>query len=153
MELSASGFGDDVDCATGAGSVLSGEAVVQDGHFLDREKGQVGEDRLTSPAIVPVGSIDFEPRLAATGAIGGEHVFVHEDVALVDGLTVGGVKQRQVGDASIQERSLFHSFGIEAIAQLWPIGANFADGPGDGNLRLSAGGVELQFQIGGCAPG
>ena len=56
------------------------------------------------PAIATGRAVDFEPGLASSCAVGGEQLFVHEDIALVDGGAIGGVEQWKIGDAAVQQR-------------------------------------------------
>ena len=128
MELVAAAFGDDVDDAAGAGAVLGGEGVGQHGHLLHGGERDVGEDGLAAPAVVAGAAIDFEPGLAAAGAVGGEEVLVHEDVALVDGGAVGGVEQRQEGEAAIEQRRLRDLDRLETGAELRLVGSDIAGG-------------------------
>ena len=91
------------------------KALVEHRHLLaTASSGQVGEDGLAAPAIVVGAAIHFEPGLPPAGAVGGEEVLVHEDVALIDGRAVGGVEQGQIGDAAVEQRRLLHLGGVEA---------------------------------------
>ncbi len=153
MILRAARLGDDVHRAAGRGAVFGRKAVVQDGHFLHGSQRQVAEKSLPAPTVVAVGAVDFKPRLAAARAVGGEHVLIHEHVALVDGLSIGGVQEGQVGDPPIEQRSVLHLLSAQTIAELRTVGAHFPYRPCNGDLRVPPCCVELQIDVGGGASG
>ena len=107
MEIVAAAFGDDVDHAARGGAVFGGKRIGQHVHLLHGGARNIVENGLAAPEIAGIGAIHFEPRLAAAGAVGGEQVLIHKHIAHVDGRTIGGVEQRQVGYALAQQRRLF----------------------------------------------
>ena len=107
MKIVAAALSDDVNHAARGCAILGGKGVCEYIHFLHGGAWNVIENSLASPEIAGVGAIHFEPRLAAAGAVGGEQVFVHEDVAHVDRRAIGRVEQRKVCDALAQQGSLF----------------------------------------------
>gem|GEM_PF-6209579 len=132
-------FGDNIHDAAGAGSVFGGEGVFKHGHFADRVERNIAEDCLPAPTVIGVCTIDLEPGLAAARTVGGEEILIHEDVALVDGGAVGGVEQRQVGDAAVEERQVAYLARGEDLAHLGLVGAQCACFAGDDHAGRAAG--------------
>src|SRR6266849_2347111 len=108
MELIATALGDDVYSAARAAAVFSRKAVRDHCHFLHRGERDAAEQRLAAPTIVASTAVHFEPGLAPSGSVGGEEILVREDVALVNGRTVGCVQQRQKSDPAVEQGRLFH---------------------------------------------
>jgi hypothetical protein len=91
----------DIHHASSRSTVLGRETVGEHSNLIHRHQRNIGEDRLASPHIDRVRSIGYEQGLPSSCAVGGEQIFIHEDVALVDGGAVGCVEQRQIGDAAV----------------------------------------------------
>ena len=133
---------DDVDHRAGACAVLGRKALREHVFFEHRVFGDVGEDGLAAPGIVAVGAVDHERLLAAASAIGGEEVLVHEDVALVDGGTVGCVEQRQERDAAVEQGGGFDFALAQADAGFGLSERHIGRGAFDRDAAL--GGVDVE---------
>src|SRR6185503_2063712 len=86
--------------------------------FLYRAGRDVGEHRLTSPALVVAGAVEHERRRPAAARGGDEVRCVDEQIAGALALTEGGVEQRQRGQLAPEDGRLVDALAVEALADL-----------------------------------
>ena len=149
----ATALGDDADDAAGASTVLCGKAVGENRHLIDGDNGNIGEDRLPSPAVDCVGAIHFKPGLPAAGAVGREQVLIHEDVSLIDGRAIGGAEKREVSDPAVVKRSFLNLGRIQKDAELRLISSDLSDRSCYGEFGANARHGKLHFDGGGGTTG
>src|SRR5882757_7696932 len=107
MKPIAATLSDDIHHAASARPIFRREAVGQHGHLLYSRERQVREDRLASPTVIAIQSVDLEPTLPPASAVGCKQVLVHEDVTLIDRWPIRGAQQWEKRNAAIRERCFF----------------------------------------------
>ena len=122
MQGVASTLGNDIHHPARGCAILCGECVFENSHLLHARQREICKDCLPAPTVIAGTAVHLEGGLPPAGTICSKQVLVHENVALIERRTIGRVQQRQVRDATIQERCLLSLLTVDAFSQLRLIG-------------------------------
>ncbi len=93
MECIRSAFGDDVHDASCRQAIFGRKCVRKDRHLLDRIQRYVRKNCLASPCIDAIATVDLEPGLTPSRAVGRKESLVHKHIALINGWAIGCIEK------------------------------------------------------------